>query len=243
MTAPYKSNRNGKAERVNRTLMERVRAALLDAGAKEDLCIEALASVVHVLNRSPKAGLDVTPLEALTARRPNIAGFRAWGSRAWALKLKTQHRKLEPKTDVGRFVGCTVGGKAYRILKDETNQVFERRDVLMEENPPKVEESAVGPSAAPRLTADNDGGKDDATEGAMDMLDAEREREDEYAPDDTSDSDDEAGPLSLAEDSEGDVEDYPDGSTPAGGQGPATCDSAAPGPRRSKRKSAPKVTW
>jgi len=32
-TAPYKSQQNGKAKRVNRTLMERVRAALHDAGA------------------------------------------------------------------------------------------------------------------------------------------------------------------------------------------------------------------
>ena len=34
MLAPYKSQQNGKAERVNLTLMERVRAALLDAVAE-----------------------------------------------------------------------------------------------------------------------------------------------------------------------------------------------------------------
>jgi len=222
MTAPYKSQQNGKAERVNRTLMKRVRAALLDAGAEEDQWAEALDSVVHVLNRSPKAGLDVTPLEALTGRRPNVAGFRAWGTRAWALKPKKQQRKLEPRTDVGRLVGYTVGGKAYRILEDETNQVFERRDVVMEENPAKFKASAVGSSTGPRLTAGNDGGKDDATEEAMDMLDAERGREDEDAPDDTSDSDEEVGHPSLAEDSEEDVKDCPDGSKMAGGQGPTT---------------------
>jgi len=202
MTAPYKSQQNNKAERDNRMLMERVRASLLDARAEEDLWAEASASVVHVLNRSPKAGLDVTPLEALTGRRPNVAGCRVWGSRAWVLRFKKQQRKLEPRTDVGRFVGYTVAGKAYRILEDETNQVFERRDVLMEENPAKVEASAVGSSVGPRLTSGYDGDKDDATEGAMDMLDAERGREDEYAPDDTSDSDDEVGPPSRAEDSE-----------------------------------------
>jgi len=196
MTAPYKSQQNGKAERVNRTLMEFVRAALLDAGAEEELWAEALASVVHVLNPSPKAGLDVTPLEALTGRRPNVAGFRVWGSWAWALKPKKQQRKLEPRTDVGRFVGYTVGREAYRILEDEINQVFERRNVLME-NPAKVETSAVGSSAGPRLTAEYDGDKDGATEGAIDMLGAEGGREDEYSPDDTSDSDNEVGLLSL----------------------------------------------
>jgi len=50
-----------------------------------------------------------------------------------------QQRKLEPRTDVGRFVGYTVGGKAYRILEDGENKVFERRDVLMEEKPAKTD--------------------------------------------------------------------------------------------------------
>jgi len=82
MKAPYKAQQNRKAERVNRTQMERVSAALLDARGNAELWAEALASVVHVLNRFPKAGLDVTPLEALTGRRPNVSGFRVWGSRA-----------------------------------------------------------------------------------------------------------------------------------------------------------------
>jgi len=53
----------------------------MDAGAEEELWAEALSSVVHVLNRSPKAGQDVTPLEALTGKCPNVKGFRVWGSR------------------------------------------------------------------------------------------------------------------------------------------------------------------
>jgi len=228
---------------MNRALMERVRAALLDAGAEEELSAEAMASVVHVLNRSPKAGLDVTPLEARTGRRPNVAGFRVWGSRAWALKPKKQQRKLEPRINFGRFVGYTVGGKAYRILEDETNQVFERRDVLMEENPAKVETSAVGSSAGPRLTVEYDGDKDGATEGAMDMLGVEGGREDKYSPEDSSDSDNEVGPLSFAGDKQEEDEDGVGGSTFAAAQAPAASDSVTLGPRRSKRKPAPKVTW
>jgi len=65
-TAPEQAQQNRIAERFNRTLMERVHAALLDDRAEKGLCAEALASVVHVLNRSPKAGLDITPLRALT---------------------------------------------------------------------------------------------------------------------------------------------------------------------------------
>jgi len=70
--------------------MERVRAALLDAVAEEELWAEAFSSVVHVLNRSPNAGQDVIPLEALTGRRPDVKGIHVWGSREWSLKPKQQ---------------------------------------------------------------------------------------------------------------------------------------------------------
>ena len=113
----------------------------------------------------------------------------------------------------------------------------------MEENPSKVETSAVGSSAGPRLTAAYDGDKDGATEGAMDMLGAERGREDECSPDDTSENDNEVGPPLFAGDSQEEDEEGDGGSTPAAAQAPAASDSVTPGPRRSKRKPAPKVTW
>lgn len=132
-SAPYTAQQNGKAERVNRTLKERVRAALLDAGAEDDLWAEALAAAVYVINRSPKDGAKVTPWEAFTGRRPNVSNLRVWGGRAWALKPTQHQRRLESRTVIGRFVGYTVGGNAYRVLLDETNQIVERRDVLVEE--------------------------------------------------------------------------------------------------------------
>jgi len=77
----------------------------------------------------------------------------------------------------------------------------------------------------------------------MDMLGAEGGRQDEYSPDDTSDSDNEVGPPSFAGDSQEEDEDGVGGSTLAPAQAPAASDSVTPGPRRSKRKPAPKVTW
>jgi len=187
-TAPYSSQQNGKAERANRYIMERVRADLLDAGAKGELWAEAVSSVIHMLNRSPKAGQDVTPLEALTGIRADVNGFRVWRIRAWALKPKQQQRKLEPRTDVGRIVGYTVGGKANRILEDVPNKVFERPDVLMEETSSKAikRTSTPGPASSPFLTSQTDGDKED---GAMDMLDAKAPSGDEYASQQASESD------------------------------------------------------
>jgi len=76
----------------------------------------------------------------------------------------------------------------------------------------------------------------------MDMLGAEGGRSDKCSPDDTSDSDSEVGPPSFAGDSQEEDEDGVGGSILAACQAPAASDSVAPGPRRSKRKPAPKVT-
>jgi len=245
-TAPCASQQNGKAERANRYIMERIRAAVLDAGAEEELWAEALSSVIHVLNRSPKAGQEVTPLEAFTGRRRDVKGFRVWGSRAWDLKPKQQQRKLEPRTDVGRFVGYTVGEKAYRLLEDGSNKVFERRDVLMEETSSEAIKKTSAPASIPFLTGQTDGDKED---GAMDVLEAESPSGDEYASQQRSESDvepDEAAGLDTEDGDDNDAgEDaaahdghdvLPGSTTESGGDGVQAL-------RRSKRKPAPKVTW
>jgi len=223
--------------------MERVRAALLDAGAEDELWAEALASVVHVLNRSPKAELDVTPLEALTGRRPNVSGFRVWGSRAWALKPKKQQRKLEPRSDVGRFVGYKVGGKAYRILEDGTNTVFERRDVLMIEKPAKADSLGDGSSAGPQLTmtedSDNNGGMDES----MDMLDAQGDGGKMNLLVEDSESEDDGDPDSLADDNDDEERQGQNDSMLSVETSTSEVHNASPGLRRSTRRPAPKVTW
>jgi len=88
-----------------------------------------------------------------------VKGFRVWGIREWALKPKQRQRKLEPRTDVGRFVGYTVGGNAYRILEDVSNKFYERRDVLMKETSSKAIEktSAPGRASSAFLTGQTDG--------------------------------------------------------------------------------------
>jgi len=66
ITAPYKSQQNGKAERVIRTLIERVHAGLLDAGAEEELSsLLSSATISWVLLVDSEA----TPTEHVSPRR------------------------------------------------------------------------------------------------------------------------------------------------------------------------------
>jgi len=150
---------------------------------------------------------------------------------------------MEPRTDVGRFVGYTVGGKAYRILEDGTSKVFERRDVLMEEKPTKAGTSPVGSSAGPQLTLTEDSENNGDMDGAMDMLDAEGDGGEKHLPEQDTESDSDGDPDDLADDNDDEEGQGDTASLRPVGQPPAKMDNAAAGPRRSTCRPAAKVTW
>lgn len=132
-TPPYNPERNAAAERFNRPIRERARAALAEAKASDALWAEAVAASVYIIKRSPRTGQDVTPWEALTGKRPDVSNLRVWGSRAYALMPAKKQERLEPKTDVGVMVGYGRSGEAYRIYMPDAKQFVERRDVVMDE--------------------------------------------------------------------------------------------------------------
>lgn len=132
-TLPYSPESNGTAERVNRTIKERARSAMSDAGAPEEMWAEAVAASVYVMNRSPRAGQDKTPWEALTGEQPDVSNLRVWGSLAYALKPAKQQKGMQSKTEVGIMVGYSQGGLGYRIYRPSTGEIVERRDVVMDE--------------------------------------------------------------------------------------------------------------
>jgi len=133
VTPPYSSQSSGAAERVNRTIKEMVRSALADACMGQELWAEALAAAVYVRNRSPHAGRDVTPWEAFTGEKPDVSGFRVWGSKAYALLPDKQQRGMNPKTMEGNMVGYGAGGVGYRVMNPTNNTVVLRRDVAIDE--------------------------------------------------------------------------------------------------------------
>lgn len=129
----YCPQSNGKAERASRTIKDRVRAAPSEAGAKHDLWAEPAVAAIYVTNRSPKAGMDKTPWEALTGKRPDVSGLVVWGSPAYALKPPEQQRGMAPRTAQGQMVGYAAGGRGYRLLLKGGREVVARRDVVFDE--------------------------------------------------------------------------------------------------------------
>ena len=67
LTVPKTPEQNGVAERLNRTLVEAVRAMLIQTKLPQRFWVEALLTAVYLHNRSPTKGVtDMTPFEAWT---------------------------------------------------------------------------------------------------------------------------------------------------------------------------------
>jgi transposase InsO family protein len=75
-SAPATPQQNGTAERMNRTLKERVRTLLAAAQAKQSLWKEALQAAVLLCNIVPTSNRSVTPYEAFLGIKPTAAALR-----------------------------------------------------------------------------------------------------------------------------------------------------------------------
>ena len=130
-TAPYTPQQNGRAERLNNTLQNSARSMLHDAGLQDELWADAMCTASYVRNRSPVTGLDKTPWEAFTGRRPDVSHLRVWGCKAFVHVPKQHRQKLDPVSEVGTLIGYEPGSKAYRILVD--SRVVVSNDVTFDE--------------------------------------------------------------------------------------------------------------
>jgi hypothetical protein len=129
-TMAYTPEQNGKAERLNRTLMEKTRAMLKDAGLDAGLWGEAVVTANYLRNRSPVAGKPKTPWELFFGKKPNVSLLRTFGDTAYVLIPKAKRDgKLDNVSERGIFVGYAPGGNGYRILMDD-DTIISSRDVV-----------------------------------------------------------------------------------------------------------------
>jgi len=144
--APYTPEQNGAAERFNRTLMERVRAMLLDAKLGSEHWADAASTATYVKNRSSSSHSSQTPWELFFGRKSDVSGMRVFGSKTYVHVPKQLRRKLDPLSIAGIFVGYEPNSKAYRVLMD-SGKVQISRDVIFLERVPSAANKAAASEA------------------------------------------------------------------------------------------------
>ncbi|KAJ9523409.1 hypothetical protein QJQ45_005317 [Haematococcus lacustris] len=114
-SAPYCPEQNGKAERLNRTIMQATRSMLLTAQLPPGFWVDAALKANYVRNLLPITGQPVTPWEAFYHRKPNLSALRVFGATAWVFVTQPNRNKLQPKAVKGILLGYAVGSKAYKL--------------------------------------------------------------------------------------------------------------------------------
>jgi transposase InsO family protein len=106
VTTPDTPQHNGVAERMNRTLLDKVRAMLTEADLPEMYWYDALEYAAFIHNVTPTRALaNQTPEEAWNGNKPNLSRLRVFGCRAF-VHVPDKHRsKLEAKSLVCTFLG------------------------------------------------------------------------------------------------------------------------------------------
>ena len=134
LTPPYTPQRNGVAERKNRSLLDITRCLLLEKALPGHLWAEAVKAAGDILNlRSTKQHPDKTPNELFSGKKPSISHLRVFGSPVFTHISKAGRTKLEPRSEQCILLSFDDNVKAYRCYRPSTQKVFVSRDVRIEE--------------------------------------------------------------------------------------------------------------
>nr|GEX05046.1 hypothetical protein [Tanacetum cinerariifolium] len=125
---------NDVVERHNRTLIEAARTMLIYAQALLFLWREAMATVCYTHNRSiVTLRYGKTPYELLHNKLPDLSFLHVFGALCYPTNDSENLGKLQPKADIGIFIGYAPTKKAFRIYNRRTRRIFETIHVNFDE--------------------------------------------------------------------------------------------------------------
>jgi transposase InsO family protein len=132
-TVPHTPQQNGRAERLNKTLTEKVRVMLTESKMPKKYWAEAFATAFRLFNVSPRKKERQTPYEKFYKKKPNLQDLRAFGSKTYSQVLPTAKTKLGERSEEGRLLGTEPSTKGWRILF-KTSKVVIRCNVTFVEH-------------------------------------------------------------------------------------------------------------
>ena len=123
---PCTPQKNGIAERRNRTLLDMV-CYMLENSLWED----ALRTVAYILNQVPSKSVPKTPCEMWSRRKPNLHHICVWDYKAKVQIYNPQIKKLDPKTINDYFVNYCIGSRGSKFFcPSHTTRIVELDRVI-----------------------------------------------------------------------------------------------------------------
>ena len=136
LTMPGSPQQNGKAERFNRTIMDKAMAMVHAAGLTAGFWEYAVNAAVHIYNRTPTRTLGWrTPFELWNSGQiPDVSHLRIFGCLGYMHVPGDKRRKLDAKAIEVVLVGYEPGSKGYWLWDRNTHSLRLSRDVTFDES-------------------------------------------------------------------------------------------------------------
>jgi transposase InsO family protein len=104
-TTPYTPQKNGVAERMNITLMDKERSMLDGARLTQELWAEEVDTAKYLVNMSPSSALvDMTPHEVWYGKKPSISHLKLFGYDVFVQSPKEKRSKMDKKAGKCIFI-------------------------------------------------------------------------------------------------------------------------------------------
>ncbi|KAH9794218.1 hypothetical protein KPL71_004820 [Citrus sinensis] len=134
-TVAHTPQQNGVAERMNRTLTERIRAMLRTAGLPNLFWAEAAKTACYIVNRSPSIAIGLkTAMEMWTKKPADYSYVHAFECHVYVMYNAQQRTKLDAKSRRCIFLGYADGIKWYRLWDLTAHKIVISRDVIFIED-------------------------------------------------------------------------------------------------------------
>ena len=124
---------NRVAERMNRTILEKVRCILSNTGLGKEFWAEAVVYAYHLINRLSSTSIEGrTPMEMWTGKpATDYNSLHIFGSIVY---YHVKESKLDPRVKKALFMGITGRVKGYRLWCPVTKKIIFSRDVIFDES-------------------------------------------------------------------------------------------------------------
>lgn len=147
-TVPGCPELNGKAERLNRVLVERARAMLFDSKLNEYMWGEAILASAYVINRSPSVTVSRLPAELWFGVEQDLSNIEIFGVPVTATIL-THLPKFKFRAREAYLVG--YGENCYRLWDPREHEIFMSRDVEVHDHDFLIPEEQPGRQIGTRV--------------------------------------------------------------------------------------------
>jgi len=135
-TAPYAHQSNGRAERFNRTIMEKFESMRHYACLPDSWWQFTCTYAIYLYNRTPVRRLDwITPCEQLKGEQPDLTHIKIMGCAAYVFLHKEQRKnKLSPRSELMTFIGFDPNtDKVMMFMRSPNNVIFRAQKALFDE--------------------------------------------------------------------------------------------------------------